>query len=264
MPGPAEQRSHHGRTVTARLPDALCRLEWDSQCFELPVGRLLPSSLSTTELQEAMIAAREAGLRLVYWTTPDAGWCSEPVVAQWGGRLVDRRVTYGATTAAVQRARPEPPVADIQIRSWPTGPASPELLELGLAAGASSRFRLDPQMPPGAYERLYTQWTARSACREIADELLIAETRMGELAGFVTLSRVSHAGVIGLIAVAERARGQRVGRTLIAAAGDWTAAQRRPYCRVVTQFENEAACRLYRAAGYLLSSLEYTFHFWLS
>lgn len=264
MARPAEQRSSVTRAAPAQRTEAVCHLEWDSQCFELPVGRLLPTAISSTELVEALSTARQAGLRLLYWTTPDAGWCSQPLIAEWGGRLVDRRVTYSAATSSVRQARLEPPVESIQIRSWPAGAASPELLALGLEAGASSRFRLDPQMPNGAFERLYTQWTERSARREIADELLVAETRSGELAGFVTIARQGPTGVIGLIAVSAQARGRQVGRSLTAAAADWTASQRLPSCRVVTQFDNEAACRLYRSSGYLLATLEYTFHFWLS
>jgi len=136
---------------------------------------------------------------------------------------------------------------------------------LSLAAGVYSRFHCDPRFPRDKFEELYRIWIERSVRRELADVVLVArdatEPTSG-LLGMVTVSAAEAAGSIGLIAVAEMARGRGVGRRLIEAAHVWMRQCDAVEGRVVTQRANLPACRLYERAGYRLSTVEHYYHFW--
>ena len=69
-------------------------------------------------------------------------------------------------------------------------------------------------------------------------------------------------GKIGLLAVAEQARGRGVGRRLVRQANEWMTLHGAHEARVVTQLANEPACGLYRACGYTLAAVEDYYHFW--
>jgi dTDP-4-amino-4,6-dideoxy-D-galactose acyltransferase len=111
---------------------------------------------------------------------------------------------------------------------------------------------------------MYRIWIKRSVRREIADVVLVArdDSLAGDLAGFVTIGREKSIGKIGLIAVADQARGRGVGRRLMAAAHSWMRSHGADQALVVTQLANEPACGLYRRCEYRLSALEHFYHLW--
>jgi dTDP-4-amino-4,6-dideoxy-D-galactose acyltransferase len=69
-------------------------------------------------------------------------------------------------------------------------------------------------------------------------------------------------GSIGLVGVAEAARGRGLGGRLVAAALGWFAGQGVERVEVVTQGRNVAAQRLYQAHGFRTRRVEVSFHRW--
>jgi ribosomal protein S18 acetylase RimI-like enzyme len=153
----------------------------------------------------------------------------------------------------------EVPPTDLRIERC-TG-CTAELETLAVAAGALSRFSLDPAMPAGTASRLYKVWVRESFGGVMGDEVLLARDASG-IAGMVTLKRGTTEGAIGLVAVAERCRGSGVGRVVVSAATARFAALGVQRVSVVTQGENAAACRLYEACGYALAHASLIAHFW--
>jgi dTDP-4-amino-4,6-dideoxy-D-galactose acyltransferase len=133
-----------------------------------------------------------------------------------------------------------------------------------VAAGAYSRFRRDSWIPRRAFERLYEIWMDRSTLGELAETVLVAipEEDDGRILGVITIAVHEKEGQIGLVAVDPAARGRGISSTLVAAAHEWMAANRLIRSRVVTQRDNEAACRLYERACYRLVDLVHLYHFW--
>ncbi len=249
--------------VKPSLPDGCLKfLEWDSHHFGLPVARLLPDRPTESELGELLEQARQAGIGLVYWTTPVEEWAGHPLLERYGGRAVGHRATFVSPLSPLTRE--DAGDKAVVIREYPKGAASDALLALAVEAGAYSRFRLDPRIPTERFEALYRLWVQRSTLREIAGTVLIAESPAGELLGFVTIAQEENAGVIGLIAVARAAQGQGVGTNLMEAARSWMLARSLTTARVCTQRENEAACRLYCRTGFEPASVETDYHFWMT
>jgi dTDP-4-amino-4,6-dideoxy-D-galactose acyltransferase len=238
-----------------RAAGRLTPLAWDSAHFGFPVALLTGDE---ADVRAALAAAHAEGIRLVYWFAPPERAVSEQLLTDFAGRLVDRKATFGAAPVPAPRTQR----ATVPVHEYPAGPASPELLALGVSAGVVSRFRIDDRISSEKARALYEIWTDRSARRQMADTVLVAGERDSDLLGMVTVAVKDGAGSIGLIAVAEAARGRGVGAALMDAAHRWMAGRGLTAATVVTQLDNVAACRLYRATGYDLHDLRHCYHFW--
>ncbi len=68
---------------------------------------------------------------------------------------------------------------------------------------------------------------------------------------------------IGLLAVGAEYRGRGLGTALLQAVDEWAVGRGLSSVSVVTQLENEAACRLYERAGFRVDRIDQVCHFWL-
>ena len=257
--------------------DADCRvvrLAWDSDNFGIEVGRIVPPDLDDAQLSHSLRRARDAGMKLVYWMTAEDRVPAGTLLADFGGRLVDQKVTFAAALAELpdlnagaaapfrgcekmgtgsEPAHPNPgktasgevPVPifsqPLRVEEYPCGPASATLKSLALSAGVYSRFRTDPRIPPHVFRSLYETWIDRSTRREIADVVLTAVDAEGITRGLLTLAAVGAEGQIGLLGVDESCRRMGVARQLTSASHRWIAARGIENVSVVTQGDNREA-----------------------
>ena len=151
-----------------------------------------------------------------------------------------------------------------RIAEHPKSEPSFDVVRLAVAAGAYSRFRLDPRVPEESFQRLYEIWIVRSVLGELADAVFVADrgTDLDDPVGLITVSLTGGQGSIGLIAVDESARGQGVGSQMIHAAHRWLLGRGARNVEVVTQLDNHKACRLYEKCGYTHAELQHVYHFW--
>jgi dTDP-4-amino-4,6-dideoxy-D-galactose acyltransferase len=102
---------------------------------------------------------------------------------------------------------------------------------------------------------------------ELAKEVLVfdspGQAPHGPAVGLLTLSIKQERVDIGLLAVDEHFRGQRIGQQLVQAAKQRTAAWGLPELQVVTQLDNERACNFYRHCGFQVDTVEHVYHLWL-
>jgi dTDP-4-amino-4,6-dideoxy-D-galactose acyltransferase len=229
-------------------------LPWDSEFFGVTIGRV-----TTLHLTPAL------GADLLRWTTAHDVECvyflANPcdtetlrVAHDVGFRLVDVRVTL---TASTERD------VTVQVEGIRAA-ASADIGALESIARAShhdTRFYADGRFDPDRCDDMYATWIARS-CRGEADFVLVAEQN-SQPAGYVT----GHAdpdgsGRIGLIAVAETARGGGRGTNLVSAALGWFHAKNIGTVTVVTQARNLAALALYQRCGFHVSRVDLWYHRW--
>lgn len=249
----------HNRPVSRHL-------EWDSNHFDMPVAELTGFDLSDEDVRSELMNSRAAGYGLVYWQTSPGRQIGH-LLAEFGGQFVNHRVRFESRlTSDVAGPDVDPRASGPRIELLPGGEASDWLQELAVAAGRHSRFHVDDHLPPQKCRDLFRIWARRSALRELADRLWIAidGTIPDRPAGFVTASVVDGTGQIGLIAVREELRGRGIGSHLMAEAHAWLRSRDIDTVSVVTQLENQAACRLYTACGYLPGEIRQCVHFHLS
>jgi dTDP-4-amino-4,6-dideoxy-D-galactose acyltransferase len=239
-------------------------LSWDSEKFGFIVARA-SGETDVGNLKASLAAARNANARLVYVTRPQAlGDLPAELLHQFGGRLVDERVTFVAEVAPVAAASSigSRVSEEIQFEDFSEPVASDELILLARASGIHSRFNTDPRIDRRVFESIYDTWIARSVRRELAERVVVAR-RGQRLAGLVTLSAAPSArSEIGLLAVDERARGLGIGRALVREGFRWAAQRGLTVAQVVTQRRNDAACQLYTSCGYAIERIDRVYHFW--
>jgi len=168
-----------------------------------------------------------------------------------GAKRTDQRVTF-------ERLRGEVPAPSRRIR--PAVEADiPALRALAAHAHSDSRFYADGRFPRERCDELYALWIEKSV-RGWADAVFTSGAP-GQPLGYLSYHVREEHSEIGLVAVAESARGQGLGRELVEAALIRAAPALKPV-RVVTQGRNEAANALYGKCGFELLTVESWFHLW--
>lgn len=209
----------HPKSIITRLP-------WDSEFFGFTIGRL-----STAPSLEDLEEARAVGYRCLYYFGDHAG--HDPIEIRidflWRGEARDDPIVKATK-------------ADLD-----------QLLPIVAGAFSGSRFSADPGFEPDRVTELYETWL-RNSFEGFADCVLTDPTRQS----FVTVTHEGGCARIGLIAVAESARGKGLGRQLVKSVQSLGAA-----VRVATQSHNVVGRRLYEACGFRLDTLTPIHHYWL-
>jgi ribosomal protein S18 acetylase RimI-like enzyme len=232
------------------------RLEWDSTFFGFPIARLSADADLRSGRSEFLRAVSAEGFRCVYLLVDATRAESIAAAESLGFRVRDERVTL---------ARDAPHGTDAQLR--PCRPATlddhPALIELAGELHRGTRFFNDPNFDPERCRELYRTWMRRS-CTGWANAVFVSEDERG-ITGYLTCHRRDPGlGEIGLVGVAERARGRGHARQLIQTGLSWFGSTGTATISVVTQGDNVPALRLYEQAGFRTRSVELWLHFWPS
>ncbi len=242
----------------APTPPSFEPLAWDSAHFGMAVGRIAGKLNEPSALAPLLEQARTAGARLVYYLHVQPWTVAPELLERYGGSRVAGYVRFARALTPTGLPRPTPGVA---LEIYRGAPDHAGLLALGVGAGWLSRFRNDRHLSGQKCDELYTIWTRRSLLGELADETLVA--RIDDQPVGLTTYRVHDGfGEIGLVGMAPAARGRGIGTALLAYTHARLAARGISRAEVVTQTENEGACRLYRRAGYapIVEGCYYHFH----
>jgi len=246
-------------------------LAWDTEHFGFQVARLRALGMSTEQIEASIGEARRSGIEMLVVSVDARQQLSDTLLARFDGLLADDKVTFTRCLADASSALTTELVArsaggcdDILIEPFDGSAATPQLIELSIASGEYSRFRIDARFPRRAFEDLYRLWIERSVRHELADVVLVARMagRREPLLGMITVSVKDAIGSIGLVAVTAESRGRGIGTRLIDAAHTEMLKRGAKSASVVTQAINEPACRSYRRAGYKLTTTERIYHFW--
>lgn len=232
------------------------RLDWDSNFFGFDTGRLFGNLDSETLVRCTLNDAFNSGFRLVYGECAHNDFALNAVSASMGGNLLDIKRTY---ELGVSLKEP------LEVNVEELGECCPiresQLMSLALQAGQFSRFKNDPLLPAGSWEKMYWIWMEKCISGELADKVFIR--RDGNIiVGMLTLKFNEMQGQIGLFSVDRAWRGRGIGKALLAAAIQKSATAGCKKIKVVTQGQNMAACTAYKRAGFYLVNEQDVFHFW--
>lgn len=128
---------------------------------------------------------------------------------------------------------------------------------LALESGTYSRFKTDPRLRQGEFEKLYQLWIQKAMSE---GNILMAP----EMAGMVTFDIKGPHAQIGLIAVHPDHRRKSWGKNLVFAAEAQAVIQGAVSMLIPTQEENSPAVKLYTDLGYELKERTFIYHFWKS
>lgn len=236
-------------------------LDWDSNFFRLRCGRLLGENLQRDSLQQALQQAQSDQIECLYYLANPAAATSLRMLEKFGFHLVDVRLTFRIQFVSNAETGPSQPDPINELQEADEGHI-PQLRRIALASYEKTRFLNDPGFDRQRARELYAVWIANSV-RGFADKVFTVQSGR-EVLGFISLHLPAETrqGSIGLVGVAEAARGQGIGLHLVQAALAWFVKHGAASVQVVTQASNQAAQRLYQRAGFQLASTGLWYHKW--
>lgn len=235
-------------------------LEWDSAFFGRRIARILPERLSLDQWHEIEDWCQREAIDGLYFLADPNDSTTTTLVEDSGFHLVDLRLTFERKLPQ-NFEMPQRPAADFMIR--PYQPSDLDALVLiSRKSYTDSRFYYDPCFSADKADDFYETWIRNSTNGSgFADEVLVADHN-GLSLGYISCKRHGTLGEIGLVGVAENARGAGVGAALVDASLDWFAEHGCDRVQVVTQGRNLGAQRLYQRCGFLAADLKLWYHRW--
>ena len=233
----------------------LNKLAWDSDFFDFSVGKIEGTLKNNSDLMLLESLTKSNGILLCYYSATQEIPSSFHKSKRLEFALVDKKVTYRKK---------------INLKIGEMGPYVSavnelenikKLEDLAIQSGVYSRFNVDKRIEREKFEELYRLWMRNSINRTIAKEVLVY-TIKGNIAGSVSLAEMHQTADIGIIAVDSSFRGKGIGKELMNSAERWFFKKGYKDIRVVTQGNNEAACKLYESCGYSLEGSELYYHVW--
>lgn len=246
----------------------LRRLEWDTRQLGVEVHSVVALASDGVEFAGTLLEGALAGKRgLIMMRLRADHYGTIHALEAAGFRLVD---TMNIVIKELDRKRVSAGASDGPVTVVARDPSAPHqaafLADLAGKAFQHGRMYHDPRIPAGRADAFYDAM-AGSLLRQGNGVALVA--RVGDdTAGFIVGEVDDHIrfgggalGYLGLIAVAERFRGQGVARALLREF-EMHMAERVCWLEVGTQTHNPGALNLYAAAGYEFVTSLVTMHAW--
>jgi len=239
--------------------DPLTYLPWDSAHFGLRIARSTLRQFDSGAYPKLEKACMDLDLDCLYFLADAADHATISALLKCGFDFVDIRLTLEARVGAIPSARAQD---GLLLRS---GLASDLEALLPIAGGSygQSRFFVDTRFGRERASLMYEIWLEKSLTSDFADNVVVAEI-LGRAVGFITihLNKPPGEGNIGLVGVAESARGKGCASGMLHQASRWLSAHGLDRLNVVTQGSNVSAQRLYQRSGFVSRSVEIWFHKW--
>lgn len=238
-------------TLDKKMPPRGEFLDWDTDFFGVRIGRI-HGPMAEEDVATIFDWCNRERIQCVYLLAGSDDDATVHAAEKSGFYLTDMRVTLECHT-------PRETVMPQMIRPVHEADVA-EISALACRSHSDSRFYHDPHFSRERCDALYATWAEKS-CHGYADAVFVAE-QQGRVAGYITCHNDKVSGRIGLIGVAEWARGGGLGRDLIEASFHFFAKLELNLVTVVTQGRNIGAQRLYQRNGFVIRSLELWYHRW--
>lgn len=237
-------------------------LSWDSEFFGFRVARVDQNRLTAPFVQAVEAWCQAEAIDCLYFLSDPDDATTVRLAEDHGYRFVDLRLTFERNLAAGEVL----PLSNA-IRAFQDDDLE-SIIEIARVSYTDSRFYFDPCFPREKCDLFYETWMRNSTNGSgFADAVLVAEVAGlpdGLTAGFITCKCHETIGHIGLVGVAEAARGRSLGQALVNHALEWFLEHGMTQVQVVTQGRNIAAQRLYQRCGFLSTELGLWYHKWLT
>lgn len=244
------------------LDDLCVFLEWDTKFFNYRIAKVIPNRLSQLQAQSIANWCAENDIECIYFLAHSDDMETVRVVEDNEYRQVDVRVTYEFRLDDFSTNR--------QLKSQFILDDTNQLdvndmLSIIDNAFQNTRFYFDPNFTEEQCNNLYKTWLIRSIEEDFADHVIVIR-KDDKPQAFITcqLNKETKVGSIGLIGVAEFARGQQLAPFLIDVALEYFQAMGMIQVEVVTQARNISANRLYQKCGFRTKNTYLWYHKWFN
>ncbi|AMC94056.1 hypothetical protein AOC36_08660 [Erysipelothrix larvae] len=135
-----------------------------------------------------------------------------------------------------------------------------QIMRIAKKSFSYSRFFNDPNLPKSESNNIYLHWTEDAFNQE--NKFFVISEREGNIVGFILFSLDETSSVIELIAVEEKYKGKRVGKSLIHTMESFVIDQGIKNIKVGTQVNNISAVQFYLAIGFKYVGCVTMYHLW--
>lgn len=255
-------------------------LDWDSNLFEFPIGRLEPLiapdfdslhppviSAGVDLIERCLDNARQLDLKLISAAVDSRDSASQMCLQRCGFRLMDTIVVYRADVCTDSAKV----TGSHTIRS-----AGLEDIEQLAAISAQcfgdrqfsiNRFNCEPLFPNTKVRQLYADWLRNMFEYKSADQIFVAEVQ-GEVSGFIglklpapaELSNGLNLGRVPLNAVHPKFHNRGIYTELVRKSLAWFRQNGVKYAQIGTQLSGLAVPHVWQKFGACLDSSYHTFH----
>lgn len=248
--------------MTQLLDDLCAFLEWDTKFFNRRIARVIPNVMTHLQAQKIHEWCIKNDIECIYFLANSNDMATVRVAEDNHYRQVDVRVTYEVLLNNVNlNARLNSPFILDDVSHLDID----DMLDMIDNAFEHTRFYFDPNFSEEQCNNLYKTWLIRSIEEDFADRVFVIR-KDGQPQAFVTcqLNRETNVGSIGLIGVAEFARGQQLAPFLIDSALKYFQEIEMKRAEVVTQARNISANRLYQKCGFRTKNTYLWYHKWFN
>lgn len=229
-------------------------LPWDSDFFDFKTGKM--TCIDALGIDDILAIGQTEAYKLLYI------FSSNPIEVPYSGscRLLDvgGQVTYRKRLRQGQHIQEKTSVTS-RVTRYRGAHDNNALIDLAYLSGKLSRFRVDPLLPSGSFERLYSLWLLNS----LRDEELCCVLTAGPGVnpdGMLTATWKKDSATIDLLAVREDAQCRGIGSALMSHLEHEALGRDVTQLFVKTQMINRGARRAYERNGYILTESSYVYH----
>ena len=236
-------------------------LPWDTAHFGERIARANPRQLNADACARLLAACQEQAIDCLYFL---ADCDDQPTIAVLKANdfdFVDIRIILALP---LDEASSPTGRTDVSFRLGREDDL-PGLLPIARSSYHQSRFYIDRRFGANKATEMFEIWLSKSFLSDYAGAVVVAE-HDGNPQGFLTVNydRPPGEGNIGLLGVAESARGKGLAPGMVAMAERLCQQQGMTAINLVTQGCNIVAQRMYQRRGYRTRSLELWFHKWFA
>jgi len=227
----------------------LVELDWDSKFFGFSVAKITYNS-KNTDIYELPLKYKLFYLFCDCYLKLDhikRIFCKTDVI------LVDEKITFNKRLEKQLNFKIE---KNIQLQNENDS----KLYELAFQSGIYSRFLVDENIGKNKFKKMYKLWIDNSLKNENID-VLVYKSKI-DIEGFLTFDYTSDIAKIGLIAVSEKSRGNKIGTKLIEHVEYLSFKKEIKDLQVTTQRKNVGACKFYEKFGFKEVNKKYIYHIW--
>ncbi len=223
-------------------------LTWDSSFFGYNVGKIILTDLC---IDTNLLQKKAVGFQLIYLFSPVR-------IIEFENYLVDEKILLemNCTNDHIENETFQLELFDPNKHDFNA------LRNLAISSGEYSRFKIDSNFKNNEFVELYSRWITQSVEGKSAFEVVVATNQDDEILGFITLVKKEKLLEIGLIAVAEKARGKGIAKLLLNYTNEKAMSLNISKIQVTTQGKNIPAMHLYQSFGFKIKNITYIYHYW--
>jgi dTDP-4-amino-4,6-dideoxy-D-galactose acyltransferase len=234
------------------MHEAIEHLPWDSKFFGKRVGRL--RLVESSGIEEPLREASRNGYEVLYVYSSDS--IQNSLIGEFRFHDVGGQIRF---TRHYSENRYREAVHAPEISEYCLGFITPELLRIALISGHLSRFKIDPMLPEGSFERLYETWLGKALERR-PRSIVYTYMTDGILAGIITGEQHGSMFTIDLLAVLPSQQGRGIASMLIQRIQDLCYARAIHSIEVKTQLSNTGAIALYLRNDFTEHDRSFLYH----